>query len=111
KSYGVEDLSDAEVRSFPFMQSVFSHVSRMYFVLSEKGFDTGLDGGQIEVMTDAWIKYLMSFYDSAAMKRMILSALSKEDFNSSFLSRVRLEVAKQGGFPDVISAKYHDDAS
>src|SRR5208282_827295 len=91
KGFGIDDLCDDDCRVFPFMQAVYSQVSRMYFILSAKRLDYGLDRSMREEMIQAWMKELAQFKDHPAMMAMHSHAVSTGNFNSAFL-RIAVEV-------------------
>jgi hypothetical protein len=85
RSYGIEKLSDENCRVFPFMHVVYSQVSRMYFILSAKQLDYGLDPSMREEMIQSWVKELEQYKHHPAMIAMHRHAIRTENFNSAFL--------------------------
>jgi hypothetical protein len=85
KGYMLEDLTEDDCRAFPFMQSVYSHVSRMYFILCNDRLDLGLHSSEREQLVESWTRYLVLFKDHPAMKKMHANAIKNKDFNKPFL--------------------------
>lgn len=95
-SYDIEELSDEECGAFPFMQSVYSHVSRMYYILTNERLDLGLRPDERAEVIDSWTRYLATFSEHPAMRRIHESAMRRRDFNESFLQRAE-QVMDGGG--------------
>jgi hypothetical protein len=85
RSFGIQDLSDDDCRVFPFMHVIYSHISRMYFILSARQLDYGLTQVLREEMTQAWVKELVQYRDHPAMVAMHRHAVRTGNFNSAFL--------------------------
>lgn len=88
-AYDLTDLTDDQVAAFPFMQSVFSHVSRLYYLLCNRSLDLGLSEEQREELIVSWMGYLGSFRSSPAMQVMYKAAIRHGDFNTSFMTKAR----------------------
>jgi hypothetical protein len=100
KCFGIEGLSGEDCRLFPFMHGVYSQISRMYFVLSAKRLDYGLDRELREEMIQAWVRELGQFKGHPAMRAMHRHAIRTRNFNTSFL-RLAEEVFGDGDSQDV----------
>jgi hypothetical protein len=95
QSFGIEGLSDEDCRLFPFMHGVYSQISRMYFLLSAKRLDYGLDRELRKEMIQAWVRELGQFKGHPAMRAMHRHAIRTCNFNTAFL-RLAEEVFGDG---------------
>jgi hypothetical protein len=96
RSYGIAKLSDENCRVFPFMHVVYSQVSRMYFILSAKQLDYGLDQSMRAEMIKGWVSELEQYKHHPAMIAMHRHAIQAENFNSAFL-RLASEIFSHAG--------------
>jgi len=85
KAFGIDGLSDDDCRAFPLMHGVYCQVSRMYFILSAKRLDYGLDGLMREEMIQTWVRELKQCKNHPAMRAMHRHAIQARNFNSAFL--------------------------
>lgn len=86
--YELADLADIDCQAFPFMQSLYSHVSRIYFIVTNPHLDLGLNKQEKEQLIDSWTRYLVLFKTHPAMMKIHYSALRNRDFNEPFLKKV-----------------------
>ena len=70
------------------MQSLYSHVSRMYYILSNPRLDLGLSDKERKEMIRTWTDYLALFKKHPAMRKMHESAMKNRDFNEPFLEAI-----------------------
>lgn len=95
RSYDLDDLSDEDCRAFPFMQSVYSHVSRIYYILDNGKLDLGLQKEDRDELINSWTEYLVTFRDHPAMQKIHASAMARRDFNQSFLTAAERLMRKE----------------
>jgi hypothetical protein len=105
RGFGVDDLSDEDCRIFPFMHGVYSQVSRMYFILSAKRLDYGLDGQLRKEMIQAWVRELEQYRGHSAMRVMHRHAIQVRNFNTAFLQLAE-EVLGDGN-KDIVQGEGH----
>lgn len=86
RAYNLDDLSDEDCQAFPFMQSLYSHVSRICYILTSRRLDLGLHESERRDLIESWMKYLSLFRSHPAMAKIHASALVHRDFNEAFLS-------------------------
>jgi len=80
-----DSYSDEDVRAFVFYFNVYSHVSRMYFLLSNKSIDLGLDRKERSDFVEVWVSHLAQFAQDPVMKHVHAMAKRDGDFNAAFL--------------------------
>ncbi len=83
--YDLTNLSDVECHAFAFMHSLYSHVSRMCYILTNDHLDLGLNESERAEVLDLWMKYLAFFKNHPAMVRFHLVSQTQRDYNERFL--------------------------
>ena len=85
RNHGARNLSDTDCQAFPYMYSVYAHISRMYFILSAQNLDYGLSRRLREITIETWSRDLALYKDHPAMRALHEEALRSANFNESFL--------------------------
>lgn len=107
RAFDLDLLDDADCRDFPFMYSIYTHASRMHYIMSAKRFDYGLSAFQREETKRAWTNDLLLFIDHPAMKTVHQHALRLRNYNSSFLQLAEELFASAEGRATTTAAPPH----
>jgi hypothetical protein len=71
------------------MFSLYSHVSRMCYILTNRQLDLGITSKARTEVVDLWMKYLALFKDHPAMIKVHSNAQVHRDYNEPFLELAR----------------------
>ncbi len=94
----LDELSDEDCQAFPFMHAVYAHVSRMYFILSARRLDHGLDANERDETIGSWTRYLVLFKDHPAMRAVHHQTLRDRDRNSAFIELAKELLGDESSF-------------
>jgi hypothetical protein len=86
-AFDVDQLTDEDCAAFPFMQSLYSQASRMFFLLHNNQLDLGLSEKHRCELIELWMCYLGAFRNHPAMKVMHSGARKNQDFHPDFFAR------------------------
>lgn len=83
--YDLSSLSDVDCRAFPVMESIYTQTSRLYYILTSRNMDLGLNESQRAELIREWALYLALFKTHPAMIIMHQHSIISRDFNAGFL--------------------------
>lgn len=85
RGYEIDDLTDVDCRSFPFMYSIYVHVSRMHFLISSPSLDLGLSVQTRASEIEKWLRDLALYKNHPAMVAVHRTAMRSGNFNPQFM--------------------------